>query len=44
MLETDGVCLDKVLTVSKVNHKRTISNDILEIRRVLGIEAVRMAL
>lgn len=44
MLETDGVALDKILAVSKVNQKKTISNDILEIKRVLGIEAVRMAL
>lgn len=44
MLETDGVALAKILAVDKVDYKRTISNDILEILRVLGVEAVRIAL
>jgi DNA-directed RNA polymerase II subunit RPB1 len=44
MVETDGVALSKVLTYEKVDHKRTISNDIIEILKVLGIEAVRMSL
>jgi len=44
MIETDGVALQKVLGYSKVNHQRTISNDIIEILKVLGIEAVRMSL
>ena len=44
MLETDGVALQKILSVNRVDHKRTISNDINEILNVLGIEAVRMSL
>ena len=44
MLETDGVALAKVLAVEKVDYKRTISNDVLEILRVLGVEAARSAL
>jgi DNA-directed RNA polymerase II subunit RPB1 len=44
MLETDGVALSKILPVTYVDYKKTISNDIIEILNVLGIEAVRMAL
>jgi DNA-directed RNA polymerase II subunit RPB1 len=44
LIETDGVALTKILPYEKVDHKRTISNDIIEILRVLGIEAVRMSL
>ncbi|CDW74169.1 dna-directed rna polymerase ii subunit rpb1-like [Stylonychia lemnae] len=44
MLETDGVALQKILTVDDVDHTKTISNDILEIQSVLGIEAARKAL
>jgi DNA-directed RNA polymerase II subunit RPB1 len=44
MVETDGVALGKVLTYDKVDFKRTISNDIIEILRVLGIEAARISL
>jgi DNA-directed RNA polymerase II subunit RPB1 len=44
MVETDGVALGKVLTYEKVDFKRTISNDIIEILRVLGIEAARISL
>jgi DNA-directed RNA polymerase II subunit RPB1 len=44
LVETDGVALAKVLAYEKVDYTRTISNDIIEILRVLGIEAVRMSL
>ena len=44
MLETDGVCLSKIFSHSMVDIKRTISNDLLEIKDVLGIEAARKAL
>jgi DNA-directed RNA polymerase II subunit RPB1 len=44
MLETDGVALSKVFAIPEVDHTRTISNDIIEIMEVLGIEAVRKAL
>lgn len=44
MLETDGVALQKILPVKRVDHKRTISNDVCEIFSVLGIEAVRLSL
>lgn len=44
MLETDGVALREILTVEDVDYKKTISNDILEILRVLGIEATRKSL
>jgi DNA-directed RNA polymerase II subunit RPB1 len=44
MLETDGVALQKILCVEDIDHKKTISNDITEVLKVLGIEAVRMSL
>lgn len=44
MLETDGVALSKILSVEFVDYKRTISNDLIEILNVLGVEAVRMSL
>ena len=44
IIETDGVALQKILTYLKVDHKRTVSNDCLEIKRVLGIEAARQSL
>ncbi len=44
LVETDGVALQKVLGAKKIDFKRTISNDILEILKVLGIEAVRISL
>ena len=43
ILETDGVNLMKVLSEPSVDPVRTTSNDIVEIFRVLGIEAVRKA-
>ena len=44
MLETDGVALSKILPVEFVDYKRTISNDLIEILNVLGVEAVRQSL
>ena len=41
MLETDGVCLRKILNEPMIDATRTVSNDIIEIRQVLGIEAAR---
>lgn len=41
IIETDGVALKKILTFPKVDTRRTISNDCLEVREVLGIEAAR---
>jgi len=44
ILDTDGIALLQVLSKNEVDHTRTISNDIVEIIQVLGIEAVRAAL
>lgn len=44
VLETDGTSLLEVLSVDYIDATRTISNDIVEIFRVLGIEGVRGAL
>lgn len=44
IIETDGVALQKILTYLKVDHRSTVSNDCLEIKRVLGIEAARQSL
>jgi DNA-directed RNA polymerase II subunit RPB1 len=44
MLETDGVSLQKILNVENVDYKKTMSNDINEILKVLGVEAVRLSL
>jgi DNA-directed RNA polymerase II subunit RPB1 len=44
LVETDGVALSKVLGYEKIDFKRTYSNDIQEILKVLGIEAVRLSL
>ena len=41
LLKTDGTALMKVLSERKVDAVQTISNDILEVLEVLGIEAVR---
>ena len=43
-LETDGVNLASVLALEGVDHTKTISNDLVEVARILGIEAVRQAL
>nr|AOE43182.1 RNA polymerase II largest subunit/RNA polymerase II core subunit [Synstelium polycarpum] len=44
VLDTDGVNLLEVMSHPDVDHTRTVSNDIVEIIQVLGIEAVRNAL
>lgn len=44
IIETDGVALKKILTFPKVDTKKTVSNDCLEIMHVLGIEAARQSL
>lgn len=43
-LETDGCNLASVLSLEGVDPSKTISNDLVEITRVLGIEAVRQGL
>jgi DNA-directed RNA polymerase II subunit RPB1 len=43
-LETDGCNLSAVLAEPGVDTRRTISNDLIEVMTVLGIEAVRQAL
>jgi len=44
VLETDGTNLAKIFEVEEIDFRRTISNDINEIYKVLGIEAVRKSL
>ena len=44
VLETDGTNLMSVLGVDYVDATRTISNDIVEVFMVLGIEGVRAAI
>lgn len=44
LIETDGVALLKVFGFENIDFKRTVSNDLIEILKVLGIEAVRMTL
>jgi DNA-directed RNA polymerase II subunit RPB1 len=41
MIETDGVDLQKVFSVPMVEFSRVISNDLIEIKDILGIEAAR---
>ena len=41
IIETDGVALKKILAIDKVDKVKTVSNDIIEILQVLGIEATR---
>ncbi|OMJ92206.1 hypothetical protein SteCoe_5081 [Stentor coeruleus] len=43
-LETDGVNLRAVLALEGIDHTKTISNDLIEVANILGIEAVRQAL
>lgn len=40
-LETDGCHLSEVFGVDGVDYTRTMSNDLIEVANVLGIEAVR---
>ena len=44
LLETDGTNLLKIFENDFIDHRRTISNDIIEIYQTLGIEATRNAL
>ena len=45
LLDTEGVNLERVMCADRrIDHTRTTSNDIVEIIRVLGVEAVRNAL
>ncbi|EUD67346.1 DNA-directed RNA polymerase II subunit RPB1 [Plasmodium inui San Antonio 1] len=44
VLDTDGCNLEHIFCASHVDYKKTVSNDIVEIFEVLGIEAVRRAL
>ncbi|CAD2106122.1 DNA-directed RNA polymerase II subunit RPB1, putative [Plasmodium vinckei] len=44
VLDTDGCNLESIFCAPSVDFKKTISNDIVEIFEVLGIEAVRRAL
>ena len=45
LLDTEGVNLETVMCADRrIDHTRTTSNDIVEIIRVLGVEAVRQAL
>ena len=44
LLETDGTNLSEVITFPAVNHTTTMSNDILEMFQVLGIEGARSSL
>lgn len=41
LIETDGTALAKILTMSKVDTTRTVSNDNIEILKVFGVEAAR---
>ncbi|MFB6182748.1 MAG: DNA-directed RNA polymerase subunit A'', partial [Candidatus Nanohaloarchaea archaeon] len=40
-LQTSGTSLRKTLKLEEVDKNRTVSNDLFEIKRVLGIEALR---
>jgi len=44
MLDTEGVNLLAVMSVDHVNYKKTTSNHVIEVFKVLGIEATRQAL
>ncbi|EPZ33421.1 RNA polymerase Rpb1 1 domain-containing protein [Rozella allomycis CSF55] len=43
-LETEGINLKQVMSHPNIDYTRTISNDVLEIFNVLGIEAMRASL
>mmetsp|Transcript_13208 Transcript_13208/g.2039 ORF Transcript_13208/g.2039 Transcript_13208/m.2039 type:complete len:108 (+) Transcript_13208:1600-1923(+) len=43
-LDTDGCNLTSVLSVKGVDSNRTMSNDLFEVAKVLGIEAARQSL
>eukprot|EP00331_Platyophrya_macrostoma_P013334 CAMPEP_0176430784 /NCGR_PEP_ID=MMETSP0127-20121128/14445_1 /TAXON_ID=938130 /ORGANISM="Platyophrya macrostoma, Strain WH" /LENGTH=1679 /DNA_ID=CAMNT_0017812711 /DNA_START=110 /DNA_END=5149 /DNA_ORIENTATION=+ len=44
LIETDGSNLKKVMAVEGVNHRKTVTNHIVEVCEVLGIEATRQAI
>jgi DNA-directed RNA polymerase II subunit RPB1 len=44
ILETDGTNLAAVLAVPSVNHTLTVSNDVVEMCQILGIEGARSSL
>lgn len=44
LLETDGTHLAEIMTFPQVDHTSTVSNDIVEMFEVLGIEAARASL
>jgi DNA-directed RNA polymerase subunit A" len=44
VIYTEGSNLSKILEMEEVDKHRTITNDIVEIERVLGIEAARRAI
>jgi DNA-directed RNA polymerase II subunit RPB1 len=44
IIETDGVALKKIMAVTNVDAVKTVSNDIIEILTVLGVEAARLSL
>jgi DNA-directed RNA polymerase II subunit RPB1 len=44
LLDTEGVNLLQVMSVDEVNHCKTVSNYVIEIFKVLGIEATRASL
>ncbi len=44
ILETDGTNLINSFQIDGIDHKKTMSNDIIEIYETLGIEAARQAL
>ncbi|MEM2282813.1 MAG: DNA-directed RNA polymerase subunit A'' [Candidatus Hadarchaeales archaeon] len=44
VIYTEGSNLEEVLKMEEVDKRRTITNDIVEVERVLGIEAARRAI
>jgi DNA-directed RNA polymerase II subunit RPB1 len=44
VLETDGTNLGEVMTYPQVDHTSTVSNDVVEMFQILGIEAARASL
>lgn len=44
ILETEGINLRQVLSHHGVDHRKTVSNSIVEIMEVMGIEATRAAI
>ncbi len=44
VVQTDGTNLKEILQVEEIDHTRTISNNVKEVEKVLGIEAARNVL